>query len=47
VLAACSALGLAAALLADGWADLLSWLLLGVPLVVIAWRLLLPSPPRS
>jgi hypothetical protein len=34
-LACIAALGLAAALIADGWADVLSWLALAVPVVVI------------
>lgn len=32
-----STLGLASALLADGWADALSWVTLTVPVLVIFW----------
>ena len=32
-----STLGLASALLADGWADALSWITLTVPVLVIFW----------
>jgi hypothetical protein len=34
ILATTSAVGLIAALLADGWADVLSWVGLGLPVVV-------------
>jgi hypothetical protein len=38
VLLACvSTMGLASALLADGWADALSWITLTVPVLVIFW----------
>ena len=32
-----STLGLASALLADGWADAVSWITLTVPVLVIFW----------
>ena len=38
LLAGVSTLGLASALLADGWADVLSWLALTVPVLVIFWH---------
>ena len=39
-LGAVTIIGLTAALVADGWADLLSSLLLSVPIVVIVWNIL-------
>jgi hypothetical protein len=36
-LASTTVLGLVSALLADGWADTLSWLALALPVVVILW----------
>jgi hypothetical protein len=37
VLGSVTAVGLASALLADGWADAVSWGALSVPLAVLAW----------
>jgi hypothetical protein len=37
VLAAASAIGLTSALLADGAGDVLAWLTLGAPVVVVGW----------
>jgi hypothetical protein len=37
VLALLSAVGLGAALVGDGWLDVLSWITLSVPLLVILW----------
>ena len=37
LLGCASTLGLASALLADGWADALSWITLTVPVLVIFW----------
>jgi hypothetical protein len=40
VLAVVSAVGLVSALLADGVADVLAWLSLGVPVLVVGWYIL-------
>lgn len=37
ILAFVSVIGLAAALIGNGWLDLLSWLALGATLVVVIW----------
>lgn len=42
LLGSVSALGLASALMADGWADALSWVTLTLPVVVICWHSLKP-----
>lgn len=39
VLALLTAVGLCAALLGDGWLDLLSWITLSVPPLVILWAI--------
>ncbi|HTV23556.1 MAG TPA: hypothetical protein VMG12_32930 [Polyangiaceae bacterium] len=39
-LAAASAVGLTSALLSDGAGDVLAWLALGAPVVVVAWCVL-------
>lgn len=46
VLAVLSALGLVAALLGDGFADVVSWIALGVPLVVVVGHVTLPGARR-
>jgi hypothetical protein len=46
VLAAASAIGLTSALLADGAGDLLAWLTLGAPVLVVGWCAL-PSVQRA
>jgi hypothetical protein len=45
-LAAASAIGLTSALLADGAGDVLGWLTLAAPVVVVGWCVL-PSVQRS
>lgn len=50
LLALLSLFGLISALVGDGLYDLLSWLSLGVPLVLlggVTWRLLSSKTPRS
>lgn len=37
-----SAIGLVAALVADGWGDVLSWLTLGLLVVLMAWYWIRP-----
>jgi hypothetical protein len=45
-LSAASALGLISALLADGPGDVLGWLALAIPVIVVAWCML-PSVQRA
>jgi hypothetical protein len=40
VIALASAIGLVAALVGDGFADLLSWIGLGVPVAAVIWAML-------
>lgn len=40
VIALASAIGLVAALVGDGFADLLSWIGLGVPVLAVVWAML-------
>ncbi|MFN3856886.1 MAG: hypothetical protein ACK4RV_03990 [Caulobacter sp.] len=40
VIALASAIGLVAALVGDGFADLLSWVGLGVPVAAVIWAML-------
>jgi hypothetical protein len=46
-LACTTVLGLVSALMADGWADTLSWLALALPVVVILWRIAAARQRRS
>ncbi len=41
-----SALGLVTALVSDGWGDWLSWIALGIPVVVMLWFGWLRRRPR-
>jgi hypothetical protein len=43
LLAIVSTLGVASALLGDGWADALSWLALTMPVLTIFWHNLKPA----
>ena len=42
LLAVLSLIGLMSALLGDGWWDRLSWAALGLPLLIVVWRLCRP-----
>ncbi|GAB3257639.1 hypothetical protein GCM10027347_20280 [Larkinella harenae] len=46
VLALLSMIGLIAALVGDGMMDFVSWLTLGIPLVVIGWFVSRPQGPK-
>ncbi|MFD1143305.1 hypothetical protein ACFQ4C_19410 [Larkinella insperata] len=46
ILAILSLVGLIAALVGDGLLDFVSWLTLGIPLVVIGWFVYRPRPAK-
>lgn len=46
VLSVLSLIGLIAALVGDGFMDFVSWLTLGIPLVIIGWYVYRPQGPK-
>ncbi|MFD2571758.1 hypothetical protein ACFSUS_14020 [Spirosoma soli] len=47
ILTGLSLLGLLAALIGDDWWHVLSWISLGIPLVVIGWFAMKPRPVKA